>query len=179
MHTKKLLSCPASRRLTAARFRCLFEIFTTKNIRLHYSGAVNRIVFHLCMSPDLAFITFSCLPKGHIRLVCRALSGFGEISRILRAGYSLILKKRSFLTVAGPRRILTCFHLSLGQFHGLCRLWLVRRTQMVYVLFTVSVYHRATRFGKENFREPASLRFREALARTRQPRRPAALRGLI
>ena len=48
----------------------------------------------LCMSPDSALITFSYLPKGYdlLRLICRVLSGFGEISRILRAGYLLILK---------------------------------------------------------------------------------------
>ena len=159
-------------------FSLFVQFFRHKNIHLHSSDAVNLIVSHLCMSPGLAFITFPHLPKGHTRLVCRTLSGhFGNTIGDWR--YSFAFRKRSFLTVAGPRRILTCFHLSLGQFHGLCRLWLVRRTQMLYVLFTVSVYHRATRFGKENFREPASLRFREALARTRQPRRPAALRGLI
>ena len=48
----------------------------------------------LCMSPDSALITFSYLPKDYdlLRLICRVLSGFGEISRILRAGYLLILK---------------------------------------------------------------------------------------
>lgn len=123
---------------------------------------MNLIVSHLCMSPGLAFITFPHLPKGHTRLVCRTLSGhFGNTIGGWR--YSFAFRKRSFLTVAGPRRILTCFHLSFGQFRHLSRLRLARRSQTSYVLFTALVYHCAMRFGKENFRTIDSHRLYSGL----------------
>lgn len=143
-------------------FSLFVQFFLHKNIHLHSSDAVNLIVSHLCMSPGLAFITFPHLPKGHTRLVCRTLSGhFGNTIGDWR--YSFAFRKRSFLTVAGPRRILTCFHLSFGQFRHLSRLRLAQRSQTSYVLFTALVYHCAMRFGKENFRTIDSHRLYSGL----------------
>ena len=83
------------------------------------------------MSPDSGICTFFLLPKVSVPAAWPiALSG---------------PKKRSSLTVAGPCRNLTCFHLSFGKFRRLFRLRLSRRTQTFYVLFPDVKYNTAPR----------------------------------
>ena len=107
---------PPANATAAARFRCSYRTCTPCALTRHTKHHLDS-----CMSPDSDLNTLLAFPQGF------------DFEFTLTVAY---FEQSSFITVAGPCRIHTCFHLSSVSARTLA-ITAIRRTQTFFILLLI------------------------------------------